>query len=419
MTDEIDPRFERDLRDLLRAETPAAVPVALRDTVSAVPTAAPTRRTPLTGRMRLLPLAAFAAVVVGLASIGGAIVLSSPQVPLGAVGAGASDVPTMSRPGGPELFRIEYRVTSIDARQPAASDTARVADIMRRRLAGPGWTMLNPVVTVTGPDRVQVEVDVSMISQPYNGAVLDGLRAVLDPTGRLDLVPVGQAEVTEGASIDLARFPPLLSGDQVASASVTGEANADLLLTLRDEGRALFAAYTGAHVGERFAMVLDGIVVVVPSVQDQVTGGEVVISFPPDARGAGPDPARLAAILGSGAYPCPVVISSSGPAPSPAAPPLGISNGTSIPVTLVINGSVIWTLSSGEVQDPVIVSLPALPWAIEMRSPSGRVLSTLDVPGDTVGRAARADLACGRLDVWYGPPMSGPTFIPGPSGDCG
>jgi hypothetical protein len=110
-------------------------------------------------------------------------------------------------------------------------------------------------------------------------------------------------------------------------------------------------------------------------------------------------------------------------AASPAGPPLSISNGTSIPVMLAINGSVIEIVPPGDRQDPITASLPPRPWAIETRSPGGRVLSVLsvgvnDYVSDTMGRAVRVDLTCGRLDVWSGPPLLGPTFIPGPSGDC-
>jgi hypothetical protein len=112
--------------------------------------------------------------------------------------------------------------------------------------------------------------------------------------------------------------------------------------------------------------------------------------------------------------------------------PLSISNGTTIPVTLVVNGSVVQTVAPGAHEDPVAAALPALPWTIETRSPSGRVLSRLQVDaGDIVittpdanghssakGAAVRVDLSCGRLDVWSGPPLLGPTFIPGPAGDC-
>ena len=122
-------------------------------------------------------------------------------------------------------------------------------------------------------------------------------------------------------------------------------------------------------------------------------------------------------------------------APSPVAsspPALGIANGTSIAVTLAVNGVVVETVAPGGYEDPVTAQLPPLPWSIETRSPSGRVLSRLMVSaGDVVyttpdasggssarGRAVRVDLSCGRLDVWSGPPLLGPMFIPGPSGDC-
>jgi hypothetical protein len=110
---------------------------------------------------------------------------------------------------------------------------------------------------------------------------------------------------------------------------------------------------------------------------------------------------------------------------------LSVGNWTTIAVTLVVNGSVIETIPPGGYEDPIKASLPAMPWNVETRSPTGRVLSTLVVhEGDyTVtqmpsggmqihGDSVRVDLSCGRLDVWYGTPMLGPTFIPGPSGDC-
>lgn len=110
---------------------------------------------------------------------------------------------------------------------------------------------------------------------------------------------------------------------------------------------------------------------------------------------------------------------------------LSISNGTTIPVTLVVNDMVIATIPAGGYEDPVDAVLPPLPWSVETRSPSGRVHSTMTVnAGDVVyttpdasgrssakGDAVRVDLSCGRLDVWSGPPLLGPMFSPGP-GNC-
>jgi hypothetical protein len=121
------------------------------------------------------------------------------------------------------------------------------------------------------------------------------------------------------------------------------------------------------------------------------------------------------------------------PLPSliPAGAQLAIGNGTTIPVSLVVNGTTVGTVSPSSREDPVVASLPPLPWTVEARSPSNRVLLTLTVgAGDvasgagggvagTQGRLASVDLSCGRLELWSGPaPVGEPTFIPGPSGDC-
>jgi hypothetical protein len=120
------------------------------------------------------------------------------------------------------------------------------------------------------------------------------------------------------------------------------------------------------------------------------------------------------------------------PPPSPTATvTLSIANYTTIAVTLVVNGSVVEVVPPGGYQDPIKVALPALPWTVETRSPSGRDLSSMTVrPGDVWqtsypggggaahGDAVRVDLSCGRIDVWSGPPLLGPPPGPGTSGDC-
>lgn len=113
---------------------------------------------------------------------------------------------------------------------------------------------------------------------------------------------------------------------------------------------------------------------------------------------------------------------------------LSISNGTTLPITLRVNGQRIGPFAPGTQQDPIDpASLPPAPWHVEALTPSGRVLLTMDVkPGDvwrttpdaqgrssSRGAAARADLSCGRLDLWSVFPMGGPAppqeF---PPGDC-
>jgi hypothetical protein len=107
--------------------------------------------------------------------------------------------------------------------------------------------------------------------------------------------------------------------------------------------------------------------------------------------------------------------------PSPSAfPPVRVYNQTSVPVTLVVNGSVIAVIPAEGLADPMASPLPARPWAIELQSPSGRSLVTLSVPaGDiTVGLYGRPEnVACGWIFLAVaGPlPVSEPSFgaIPG------
>jgi hypothetical protein len=112
--------------------------------------------------------------------------------------------------------------------------------------------------------------------------------------------------------------------------------------------------------------------------------------------------------------------------------PLQVNNGTRLAVTVLVNGQVIRTVEpkSGIVEiSPE--RLPPVPWNVEVRSPSGRLLVNLLVRPEMVtratgtggqvsltGAAARADLSCGRLDVWVGPPLLGPLPEPGKPGDC-
>jgi len=132
-----------------------------------------------------------------------------------------------------------------------------------------------------------------------------------------------------------------------------------------------------------------------------------------------------------------VVGCASDPVASPATskPFLGISNGTILAVTVVVNGR---SVGVDEPEGPAptfdAAFLPELPWTVEARSPSGRVLASMHVeagdiwstarPGGVVeseGTFARTDLSCGSLRIWAGDVMpSGPmpASPAGSPGDC-
>jgi hypothetical protein len=112
---------------------------------------------------------------------------------------------------------------------------------------------------------------------------------------------------------------------------------------------------------------------------------------------------------------------------------LGVVNSTDLRLSLVVNSKLIETLSPHTGDVAIHVSaLPPLPWVVEVRTTSGRVLATMTAgPGDVQGPAAigvahsgkqgGANLSCGQLYLWTGaiePSWPAPNESGSP-GDCG
>jgi hypothetical protein len=124
------------------------------------------------------------------------------------------------------------------------------------------------------------------------------------------------------------------------------------------------------------------------------------------------------------------LVVAAGCSPGGVVPPgemkLSIENGSTLTVTLVVNGTVIETIAPGQRDDVPAQRLPSLPWNAQVLSPSGRELLKLTVnAGDvrltesfSVGPGVRIDLSCGRIDLWSGVPLLGPMPGPGTPGDC-
>ncbi len=123
------------------------------------------------------------------------------------------------------------------------------------------------------------------------------------------------------------------------------------------------------------------------------------------------------------------------PTPSPTPPPrpsLNVGNGTSLEVTLTVNGSPVGVFPAGGVGPTIDVSkLPPLPWQVGAQTSSGRLLTFMTVKeGDGImtvqngvgtgnSPMGRVDLSCGRLTIWAGDhPPSGPV-PPSPAGSPG
>jgi hypothetical protein len=114
------------------------------------------------------------------------------------------------------------------------------------------------------------------------------------------------------------------------------------------------------------------------------------------------------------------------PTPTPNTATLHVSNTSTLTLNVLINDQVVASAPPQQMTD-VDPSAYAEPWHVTVTTLDGRELLTLDYrasdvsyhDGGATGVGQRADLSCGRIDVYAGPPMLGPgppsSF---PPGDC-
>jgi preprotein translocase subunit SecD len=172
-------------------------------------------------------------------------------------------------------LRVEYQAQPKDGVAPTREGLNVEKDIIERRVNTTGVS--EPVVVVQGDDRIVIELP--GISD------VDSVRRLVGQTGVLDFVPLGTTQMTDGQPVDLKEFPPLFSGDQLESAAVgRDQQGGGLTVTfvLKNDGpqsgAQLFAKYTAEHVGQYFAIVLDGTVISAPVIRNSIPNGQVEIS---------------------------------------------------------------------------------------------------------------------------------------------
>lgn len=188
---------------------------------------------------------------------------------------------------------IVYRVLPPAGPIPSKDDTGRAIDVFSARLRALGIGTF----TAAAGDAITFVLP-PPVSDPQ-------VRAILSTPGQVSFVPLGppgEVQAAEGEP------PPgnrnaLFGADQIAAASVDTGATGGPAVTIRlkDAGARLFADYSSAHIGDLFAIVLDGRILVMPMVMSAVADGGITISMP-DQQRAIPIEA-LAAILASGPLP--------------------------------------------------------------------------------------------------------------------
>jgi preprotein translocase subunit SecD len=159
-------------------------------------------------------------------------------------------------------------------------------EIVRRRIDAAGTR--EPTIQRQGDDRILIEV-------PGIGSA-EELKALIGTTAKLTFNPVVQ-QTTNAAADPGPRNSLLPASDEKGlyyiisdEAVVSGEELTDAQPSFDQNGRPAvsfkfnvsgarkFGEYTGAHIHEPFAIVLDGAVISAPTIQSAITGGSGIIT---------------------------------------------------------------------------------------------------------------------------------------------
>jgi preprotein translocase subunit SecD len=206
-----------------------------------------------------------------------------------------------SSPAPSPVPPVDYMVRSPGSTPPPKAETLRAIDILSARLR----TLKVGMFSVAAGDAITFTIPASA-----NPAAV---RSVLSATGQVAFVPLppaeygtgngqGSLEAVAGKPLPTAEAP-LFGGDQIADARAAAEAAGGPMLSIRlaSEGARLCAAYSSAHVGEFFALLLDGRVIAAPLIQVAITDGAFNVILPADSLSMPVD--ALVAILASGQLP--------------------------------------------------------------------------------------------------------------------
>lgn len=201
-------------------------------------------------------------------------------------------------------------VISLSDAEKAATDTRTMQqslEIIRRRVDAAGTR--EPSIQRQGADRILIEV-------PGIGSA-EELKAIIGTTAKLTFnTVIGQgSDKAANPGVGNLLLPasdqqglyytveeaPVVTGDDLVDAQPSFDQNGRPAVSFRFDtsGARKFGEYTGAHVGEPFAIVLDKQVISAPTIQTAITGGSGIITGNFTVEGS----TNLAVLLRAGALP--------------------------------------------------------------------------------------------------------------------
>ena len=215
--------------------------------------------------------------------------------------------------GADSAFLLRPTAAALDARMESA--VAQSIPIVERRINEVG--VVEPTVQRLGADRILVQLP--GVQNP------DEIKKLLGTTAKMTfhlVITKLEPSALEGGALPPGaimapaakgegRYPivaePLLQGDRLTDAAMAfDQRTGQPIVTFRLDsvGAKRFAEITRAHVGEPFAIVLDGKVLSAPVIREPIIGGTGEISGDFTAEEA----SSLAALLRAGSLPVPLTV---------------------------------------------------------------------------------------------------------------
>ncbi|MFC1626477.1 protein translocase subunit SecD [Pseudomonadota bacterium] len=221
-----------------------------------------------------------------------------------------------------EAGRFTLTISETEAKEIKKFAVDQSIEVIRNRVDALGTT--EPVIVKQGERRILVQIPGYEDSARAKGLI--GRTALLefklvDEKGDLekalsgkipqgDIIVYGKAEDRGGKML---RQPYLLkkrtelSGAEVADARVSIDSQYNeyaVTLKFNNKGARKFDKLTNAHVGERFAIILEGVVQSAPVIRERIAGGTAQITGSFTSQ----DARDLAIVLRAGALPAPVKV---------------------------------------------------------------------------------------------------------------
>ena len=186
--------------------------------------------------------------------------------------------------------------------------------IIQKRCAAMG--IKNAQVVYTGERQITLDIHIP------EGADSEALVATIARTGLLEFVDMGSQHPAEGTLI-LTDYPSgateasaaaniyhtVMTGSSIAAADVEavqqpGSAGYAVAFTLNSDGAAALAEFTGSHIGQTLAIVMDKKVITAPTINSKIEGGSGYIQGSFTRAGA----QTLAILMRHGTLPLPLKV---------------------------------------------------------------------------------------------------------------